>query len=387
MLKIKYPKNRQAFEKEFLGQLAVTGIQKNYEKLKKKAPLSKLKLPDDVTEILTGPIEKIARWSFDVVQHQKCQPECGKKGRGAKKCKPGCLRKELLSTFNYGYYDTVISAFFLQQQKNSVLNLKTCFFCNMTFIYAFENKPEYINKENFYWLAPAKAFHGIAYTRQLAVKKLLDAREAKIPFKDLSAQQKGIVEHDFLKAGLMKKHFTLDHFLHKSLHPLLGLSLYNFVPSCYACNSLMKGDKAIAEFATEVDLSPTHSDFKLQKEFQFRLYFNEDCNLIAKSDDFLLLHNRTAKSNRRYLNIFKILPRYRFHKDIILDLIKKSQQYPDSRIQEMADQVGLDWQSLKEHIYGKNLFHGDCAAQPMTKMLRDVAEDIELTGTKSSADT
>ncbi len=36
---------------------------------------------------------------------------------------------------------------------------------------------------------------------------------------------------------------TLDHFLAKSIHPFLTASFYNLIPSCYVCNSNLKGKK------------------------------------------------------------------------------------------------------------------------------------------------
>lgn len=35
----------------------------------------------------------------------------------------------------------------------------------------------------------------------------------------------------------------LDHYYPKSLFPLFSMSVFNFIPSCHVCNSLMKGDK------------------------------------------------------------------------------------------------------------------------------------------------
>ena len=34
---------------------------------------------------------------------------------------------------------------------------------------------------------------------------------------------------------------TLDHFYPKHLYPYLALSLFNLIPSCYSCNSSLKG--------------------------------------------------------------------------------------------------------------------------------------------------
>lgn len=39
-----------------------------------------------------------------------------------------------------------------------------------------------------------------------------------------------------------RRQFDLDHFLPKGKCPCVGLSLYNFVPSCQVCNSRIKLD-------------------------------------------------------------------------------------------------------------------------------------------------
>lgn len=46
---------------------------------------------------------------------------------------------------------------------------------------------------------------------------------------------------------------TLDHYYPKSLYPYLGLSLYNLVPACQACNSSLKSR---ADFYTHKHLHP-----------------------------------------------------------------------------------------------------------------------------------
>lgn len=46
---------------------------------------------------------------------------------------------------------------------------------------------------------------------------------------------------------------TLDHYYPKSLYPYLSLSLYNLVPSCFNCNSSLKGD---TDFFLEPHLHP-----------------------------------------------------------------------------------------------------------------------------------
>ncbi len=38
---------------------------------------------------------------------------------------------------------------------------------------------------------------------------------------------------------------TLDHFYTKSKYPLFALSLFNFVPACYGCNSVIRGEQPL----------------------------------------------------------------------------------------------------------------------------------------------
>ncbi|MBA4240445.1 MAG: hypothetical protein C0448_06950 [Sphingobacteriaceae bacterium] len=46
---------------------------------------------------------------------------------------------------------------------------------------------------------------------------------------------------------------TMDHFLSKTNHPLLAASFYNLIPSCYVCNSNIKGDQ---QTKIEYNLNP-----------------------------------------------------------------------------------------------------------------------------------
>jgi 5-methylcytosine-specific restriction endonuclease McrA len=57
------------------------------------------------------------------------------------------------------------------------------------------------------------------------------------------------------KDGLLRP--TLDHFYPKSDYPHLALTLTNLIPSCYTCNSTLKGD---ADFKTEAHLHPLFDD-------------------------------------------------------------------------------------------------------------------------------
>jgi hypothetical protein len=72
---------------------------------------------------------------------------------------------------------------------------------------------------------------------------------------------------------------TLDHFFPKAEYPYLALSLYNLVPSCYTCNSNLKGTKDF--FRTQhlhplEDVEEVSFDFASSGEHEFVDLLHDD---------------------------------------------------------------------------------------------------------------
>ncbi len=97
---------------------------------------------------------------------------------------------------------------------------------------------------------------------------------------------------------------TLDHFYPKSLYPHLALTLCNLIPSCYSCNSSLKGDddvyanKHLHPYFDEETISfkITHASKtivdiigsfqKIKNELTIELLWPEDC--VASSNSISL---------------------------------------------------------------------------------------------------
>lgn len=62
---------------------------------------------------------------------------------------------------------------------------------------------------------------------------------------------------------------TLDHFYPKHLYPYLALSLFNLVPSCYTCNSSLKGG---SDFFKHGHLHPLEDPETIEYELNFDAY-------------------------------------------------------------------------------------------------------------------
>lgn len=64
---------------------------------------------------------------------------------------------------------------------------------------------------------------------------------------------------------------TLDHFYPKHKFPYLALSLYNLVPSCYSCNSSLKG---ASDFYAKPHLHPYEDDEVICYDLDIELYID-----------------------------------------------------------------------------------------------------------------
>jgi hypothetical protein len=72
---------------------------------------------------------------------------------------------------------------------------------------------------------------------------------------------------------------TLDHFYDKATYLYLALSFYNLIPSCYSCNTQLKGSKL---FTIETHLHP------YEKGFEGILHFKTN---VTNVDDIIAADN------------------------------------------------------------------------------------------------
>jgi hypothetical protein len=172
-----------------------------------------------------------------------------------------------------------------------------------------------------------------------------------------------------------KNKFTLDHYYDKSTYPYLALSLYNFVPSCYACNSKLKG---IEEFK---NLSPSYIKFDFDQKVKFKLYLTNSCkdlNIKAKDNIDIQLKERYSNMYENYIKVFKLNERYQAHKDIVFEMIKNAELYPESRLKELQDLTGIPYQEIKKDIFKLIGDEVDLSKEPFSKLKRDMAWELGL---------
>jgi len=178
-----------------------------------------------------------------------------------------------------------------------------------------------------------------------------------------------------------KNEFTIDHFYDKGAYPYLALSLYNFVPSCYTCNSKLKKTKKLN------CLSPASENFDFDEKVKFKLFFSKDSknlNFQSKKDIDIPLKENYSKNypdkdkNKDYISVFKLNERYAEHRDIAFDLIEKSQKYPESKLKEMAKILGISENEIKKDIFDLIDEDSNLADKPFSKLIKDISKELEL---------
>lgn len=170
------------------------------------------------------------------------------------------------------------------------------------------------------------------------------------------------------KGKLMRPQF--DHWYPKWRYPILSLSFYNLIPSCYTCNSSSKGREVL-------DISKqTHPylDKDQQREFSFS-YINSSVN---KYHVYVRAHN----TNRRALNTIKALnidTMYNAHIPELEDLIEIKKTYSENyldKLKKFFPKSTLTNEDIYRLAFGTELHAKDFHKKPMSKFKHDIL--IEL---------
>ena len=168
----------------------------------------------------------------------------------------------------------------------------------------------------------------------------------------------------------------LDHFYPRSLYPFLSISFFNLIPSCKTCNSKLKGD-----YNTYQNKILYPYDKGLNDNMQFKLKINNS-GFIYNKNDFLInldVKNTEALNSK---NLFKLETLYQEHKDIVLELIQKREIYPDSYIDDLFQQyegtLFKNREDVLRHITGGYIEDKDINKRPLSKLIKDISEELDL---------
>jgi len=368
MLKINYP---QDFDKNYIKAIGITNdMRTTFKLIISKDPF--LTRVYELDDILIAPFEELYKISKELKYLYISNNDKE-------------TLKELLNYDNKKFtkkFHSSIKYFF---EKN--LNIKTCYFCNIDYINSFNDISDYHNKMDFIMRANENELCKIKDIGIVSANEIIAKRDNILSLRNIRNGKKIIKNVNKMLLKEKYSHFTLDHLLDKGENPLIALSLYNLVPSCYSCNTKFKGRNQFIKKESMTHLSSTSSEFKFDKDVKFKLYFfnGKRPSLIHSKKDFILdfTYSNHEDEYKNYIDIFKLKSRYIFHKDEVVEMVKNLRKYPQSRIDEIAKSVGIPSKQIKKDIFGKELFDGNLEDKSMTKFKRDIAESLGLISIKS----
>lgn len=190
------------------------------------------------------------------------------------------------------------------------------------------------------------------------------------------------VFYGFVPKGTIKP--TIDHFYPKSVYSYFTMSLYNLIPSCYNCNSLIKGNK---EFLEEFSMNPYEESVDDWLEFFIKIGKDELQDsysiLTGNSLDYEISYKPksiafTSKEHLRnyvkamyMLEFFHILEQYQYHKGFLSNQIKKKLIYTNSYVEELKTIYEID---MSYDIYESK---EDINKLLLGKLIKDVFNKID----------
>jgi hypothetical protein len=187
----------------------------------------------------------------------------------------------------------------------------------------------------------------------------------------------------FNKSGKRKRTLEFDHFYCRNQFPYLALSFYNLIPSCHTCNSTFKGKKV---FTINSNLHPYREGFSNEVKFSILPKKIGFINGISSDYElkFIFKNEKSAFSKRakKNIQIFHLRNLYKEHKDVIDEIIMKSQIYNKAYISALyGSYAGTLFSSPADAVRLVTSNYTDIDnlhKRPLAKLTRDISKELKL---------
>ncbi|PKP06633.1 MAG: hypothetical protein CVU10_03470 [Bacteroidetes bacterium HGW-Bacteroidetes-5] len=176
----------------------------------------------------------------------------------------------------------------------------------------------------------------------------------------------------------------VDHHYSKSDFPFFSISLFNLFPCCSSCNKRKSSTPVNFKLYTE-DAS------KLKKsDYDFKITKTSKCNFLLTKDTekIEIIFNDLSVlpiGNKSLQSAFNVIEIHNTQKDIIAELIIKSQVYNESFkriLQNNFSKLSLSQSDFDRVIVGNYTEEKDIHKRPFSKMTMDIAKQLGLTKQK-----
>ena len=169
------------------------------------------------------------------------------------------------------------------------------------------------------------------------------------------------------------QHFDVDHFLPKTHCPIIGLSLFNFVPSCQVCNSRIKSSRTVGKTKSEwIQFSPVNANYDFDKYVTVRLRMHKGPDTSFRKKGEYYIYFRCKNGFKTEVDFFHLEERYEFHKMEAMRLKRLKAQYPLSARRKIAGMLGKTEAEVREDLFHKKYLkdYHRCFAKLTEDMLK-----------------
>lgn len=341
--------------------------------------------PDKISSYFTMPYPELVDVYLDYqkIMGNNSSPKCP------------ALHKDLKELFNYsgglkvcGPMQPLIAEFFMKHSAE--LKIHVCYYCETAYINTYGFSSSFDSFSDFLMNAPKNLVQ--CYVTKSDGKPCADKTIEKIMRLRLSSTLSSIV-NDFDALGIWrnptvpksrqlqerkKNHFDLDHFLPKSECPLVGLSLYNFVPSCPVCNEKLKRSSRLGGLDKRklLKLSPTSVAYNFDNTTNIAIIPKAGVSMLktlSHPSDFHLefLHPGVYQES---VETFALEERYNYHKCAALRLYDLYQDYSPAKIRmlEIMFLFSKSKDDIMDDIFGVKF--SDKHSRCFDKMKRDITK-------------
>ena len=192
----------------------------------------------------------------------------------------------------------------------------------------------------------------------------------------IKEDNRGINNAEYIKTSNKVVRPHLDHFYPKSKYPFFAVSFYNLIPSCYECNSGLKGDDIIA-------INPYIDDFDSMAVFNIRLNGkSENTKNLRDINTFDIFLDPLKKTEdvEKYKETFELITRYSYKKDIISELLAKIDEKTKEKFNEFRYTLclqGYDDKIIDLILYGNYTTSKDINKRPLSKLTKDIINNVK----------
>lgn len=166
-----------------------------------------------------------------------------------------------------------------------------------------------------------------------------------------------------------KRQFDLDHFIPKDLCPILGLSLFNFIPSCQVCNSRLKLANVYFEWKDIHLYSPASTNYTFDKDVRIHLR-PTTLRITEKMEDRYYVHFHTRNGYEREVDFFHLEERYEFHKGEAIRLKELKDRYPKSARRLIGQLLHRTEEDVYEDLFNSKYIMNQ--GRTFSKLHRDI---------------